>query len=58
MGARVKKGEDHREYIGELTAELAKMARIERMDLLARLLEMAAFEAKSAGKKFNDACCG
>jgi len=46
---------NHIAYIGEMAAELAKMARIDCLDFLARLLEMAAFEAESIGKKFNDA---
>jgi hypothetical protein len=44
-------------YIREMTAELAEMARTDRFDFLAYLLQMAALEAKSAGKKPKDVQC-
>ena len=37
-------------YIGEMTAQLAKMARDDGLDLLAHLLEMAMLEAETVGK--------
>jgi hypothetical protein len=44
-------------YIGEMTVELAKMARSDGLDLLANLLEMAALEAESVSKKFHNVQC-
>jgi hypothetical protein len=50
------KGKEYhfRAYIGEMTVELAKMARSDGLDMLASLLEMAALEAESASKKFHN----
>jgi len=50
----MKNNENHRGYIAEMTAELANMARTDRLDLLAYLLQMAALEAESTREKSKD----
>jgi hypothetical protein len=47
--------ENHRAaYIGELSQELAEMARTDGLELLAYLLEMANLEAESTRKQSHD----
>ena len=57
-GKGMKKKENHlRGYIGEMTVELAKMAREDGLDLVAHLLEMAALETQSANKETHVVQC-
>jgi hypothetical protein len=41
------------EYVADLCRDLARMARTERMDTLAYLLDMACLEAESVGQQYR-----
>jgi len=45
--------QDRVAYIGEMTQQLAEMARTDGFDVLAYLLEMAKLEAEAATKRFQ-----
>jgi hypothetical protein len=50
--AKREKG-DTADYIADLCRDLARMARSERFDTLAYLLDMACLEAESAGQQYR-----
>ena len=55
-GKGMKNQENHRAgYIGEITVELAKMARTDGLDLLAYLLDMVTLESELTSKKSHNA---